>query len=90
MKTLDMADKYDPLSYQDEYDDPDSVPTIRVQVPVFTPQVVVGDDDPDGTRDTIPSPPPFPHEEQSVNVAAIAVVLATMAFWATVTYFIFR
>jgi len=72
MKTLDMADKYDPLSYQDE------APTVKVQQPYFFPQIIVGEDghsveivegillgDEDilntiDDRDTIPAPPPYP------------------------------
>jgi len=100
MKPLDMADKYDPLSYQDEYSEGnvDSTPTIRVQVPNFEPKVIVSEMDTQpafdiwGERDTTPCPPPYPHPhmKREVNWAAVAVIAATIAFWGTLTYFIFR
>ncbi len=97
MKTLDMADKYDPLSYQDEYTEgaPDSTPTIRVHIPKFAPQVFLEAENDDfdlhGERDTIPCPPPYPHpyERTGINVGAWAILLATIGFWAAVAYLIF-
>jgi len=83
MKPLDMADKYDPLSYQDEE------PTIRVQVPTFQYQVVVEADDPHGDRDTIPSPPPF-QEKRYPGIGLLIVLSTGLLFWGTVAYFIFR
>lgn len=88
MKTLDMADKYEPLSYQDEYSDPDSEPTVKIQVPVFDPQVVVGE------RDTIPCPPPsFEGERGEKSYPGIGLLLCLVSgglFWGTVLYYIFR
>lgn len=88
MKTLDMADKYPPAD--DDYND-DSVPTIRVQVPEFLPQVIVGnDEDPEGTRDTIPSPPPFPQDPTYPGVGLMIALGFGFSFWSLVAYFIFR
>ena len=86
MKTLDMADKYPPAeSFEDED------PTIKVQVPNFEPKVIV-ENDIWGERDTIPCPPPYPqpYVSKGVNGAAISVLVATIAFWASITYFLFR
>lgn len=100
MKPLDLADKYDPLSYSDEYTEGavDSTPTIRVQVPKFEPKVIVSEMDTQpafdiwGERDTIPCPPPYPqpYEKREVNWGAVAVILATFVFWAGLSYFVFR
>jgi hypothetical protein len=87
MKTLDMADKYPPA--EDDYDN-GSLPTIKVQVPVFIPQVIVGDEDPDGTRDTIPSPPPAHMETTYPGVGLLIVLGFGFSFWSLVAYFIFR
>jgi hypothetical protein len=96
---LDLADKYDPLSYSDEYMEGhvDSTPTIKVQMIPFLPKVIVSDegeeeDDTWGERDTIPCPPPYPqpHMKREVNWSVVWVLLFTIAFWGTVTYFIFR
>jgi len=91
MKTLDMADKYEPLSYEDE----DT--TVRVQVPTFHDQVIVSGENDDfdlhGARDTIPCPPPYPqpYEEKRYPGVGLLICLATgLAFWGTVAYFIFR
>lgn len=95
MKTLDMADKYEPLSYTDEYSDPDSEPTVKIQVPDFLPKVIVSDEgeevyDLDGGRDTIPCPPPI-HEEKTYPGIGLLICLSTgLLFWGTVAYFIFR
>lgn len=99
MKPLDLADKYDPLSYSDEYTEGsvDSTPTIRVQVPKFEPKVIVSEMDTQpafdlwGERDTIPCPPPYPQPYEPAAVGGRwAAVLFTLAFWATVAYFVFR
>lgn len=99
MKPLDMADKYDPLSYQDEY--ADSEPTIKVQVPSFLPKVTVSDEGEEeydlyGHRDTIPSPPSYPecvdgHTETRYPGVGLLIVLGFgLTFWSLVAYFIFR
>jgi hypothetical protein len=89
MKPLDMADRYDPLSYQDEYSD-DSEPTIKIQVPKFENQVVVDEH----TRDTIPSPPPSFEgelgEKRYPGVGLLLCLVTGAAFWGTVAYFVFR
>lgn len=84
MKTLDMADKYEPLSYVDEYADPDSEPTVKIQVPSFHPQVVVDE------RDTIPCPPPFEEKHQGPNWGALAALAFCLVFWGTVAYLVWR
>lgn len=79
---MDMADKYEPLSYTDEYADPDSEPTVKIQVPTFHPQVVVDEQE----RDTIPAPPPI-HEETRYPGAGLLLVLSTsFLFWAAVLW----
>lgn len=96
MKPLDMADKYEPLSYQDEsrssideYDDPDSEPTVKIQVPTFDNQVVVSE-----ARDTIPCPPPtFEFEgergEKSYPGIGFLICLVTgVAFWGFIGWLI--
>ncbi len=83
MKPLDMADKYDSL--YDPYSDPDSEPTVKIQVPTFHPQVVVDEQD----RDTIPCPPPF-EEKQYPGVGLLMTLGFGLIFWSTVAYFIFR
>lgn len=90
MKTLDMADKYDPLSYEDDE------PTVRVQVPNIPILATVGEEEDDfdlhGDRDTLPCPPPYPqpHMRQEVNWGAWASLLFLALFWGTIAYFIFR
>jgi hypothetical protein len=90
MKPLDMADKYAPLSYEDEV-------TVRTQVPTFHDQVIVSGENEDfdlhGERDTIPSPPPYPapYEERRYPGVGILLALGTgLLFWGTIAYFIFR
>ena len=97
MKTLDMADKYEPLSYTDEYTDPDSEPTVKIQVPDFLPKVIIeGEEvyDLDGGRDTIPCPPPsFEGERGEKSYPGIGLLLCLVSgglFWGTVLYYIFR
>jgi hypothetical protein len=83
MKPLDMADKYEPLSYEDDE------PTVKVQVPNFLPHVIIeGDED---TRATIPSPPPAHEEETTYPGVGLLITLGFgLIFWGTVAYFIFR
>lgn len=88
MKPLDMADRYDPLSYQDDE------PTIKVQVPDFLPKIIVSDEgeevyDLDGGRDTIPCPPPHT-ETRYPGVGLLMVLGFGLTFWSMVAYFIFR
>lgn len=90
MKPLDMADKYPPA---EDFDDEEI--TIKVQVPVFEPKVVV-DEDLYGTRDTIPSPPSYPQDVEGnpdaryPGVGLLMTLGFGLAFWSTVAYFIFR
>lgn len=88
MKPLDMADRYDPLSYQDEE------PTIKVQVPSFLPKIIVSDEgeevyDLDGGRDTIPCPPPH-METRYPGVGLLMTLGFGLIFWSTLAYIIFR
>jgi hypothetical protein len=94
MKPLDMADKYEPLSYTDEHDRP----TVKVQSCPVIPLVTVSDPGEDeyfdlhGTRDTIPCPPPYP-QPYEVRYPGVGILLALgtgLLFWGTVAYFIFR
>jgi len=80
---LDMADKYD--STYDPYTDPDSEPTVKIQVPTFHPQVVVDEQD----RDTIPCPPPF-EEKRYPGIGLSLALITGCLFWGTVIYFICR
>ena len=90
MKPLDMADKYPPA---EDFDDEEI--TIKVQVPVFEPKVVV-DEDLYGTRDTIPSPPSYPQDVEGnpdkryPGVGLLIPLVTGVAFWGTLTYFLFR
>jgi len=86
MKTLDLADKYEPLSYEDDE------PTVKVQVPEFLPKVIVSDEgeDDEDNRATIPSPPPI-HEETTYPGVGLLIALGFgLIFWGTIGYFIFR
>lgn len=84
MKTLDMADKYDPLSYQD-----DEEITLKMQAPNLQ-----GEEDFDlhGQRDTIPCPPPYPepYEQKDPRMGLLIILAVCVPFWATVAYFLFR
>ncbi len=102
MKPLDMADKYDPLSYQDDE------PTIKMQVPYFYPKVIVSDDGTgveviehmgspedvgDVSRDTIPCEPPYPHPYEEKRYPGVGLLITLgfgLIFWGTLGYFIFR
>lgn len=92
MKPLDMADRY--TSMDDE-------PTLKVQVPVFSPKVIISseadifeDDEP--TIPSMPSPlrshstEPIPQERRYPGVGLMAVVLAAATFWGTVGYLVFH
>ncbi len=87
MKPLDMADRYDPLSYQDEE------PTIRTQVPTFLPKINVSDEGEDEYdlygRDTIPCPPPHT-ETRYPGIGLLMVLGFGLTFWSLVAYFIWR
>lgn len=92
MKPLDMADKYDPLSYQDEE------PTVKVHMPNFLPKVIVDgqdcEEDMYGTRDTIPMPPSYPdshfQEKRYPGVGLLLCLGTGLAFWGTVAWLLFR
>ena len=95
MKTLDLADKYPP---SEDFEDDDDRPTIKVQVFEPFPQVIVGDEqsvDLYGERDTIPSPPSYPEcepERMETTYPGVGLIIALgfgVAFWATVSYFLF-
>ena len=98
MKPLDMADKYEPLSYQDEYADPDSEPTVKVHMPNFLPKVIVEDGvdfDDDPTLPSAPSPvllAQSKHQEEKTypGVGLLLCLVTGGLFWGTVLYFIFR
>ena len=82
MKTLDMADKYEPASYQDDE------PTVKVNMQAILPKMYVEEDEP-----TLPSArnPLFPKEEKRYPGIGLLICLGTGAiFWGTVLYFIFR
>ena len=83
MKTLDMADKYDPLSYQDDE------PTVKINMEAVLPKVIVDDDD---FEPTLPSArsPVFPQEKKDPRLGLILILAVCVPFWATVAYFIFR
>lgn len=83
MKPLDMADKYEPLSYSDDED------TVRMQVPIFREQVIVEDDEP-----TLPSMrnPLFPQQEEKryPGIGLLIVLASGFLFWGAVAYAIFH
>lgn len=95
MKPLDMADKYPPA---EDFDDEEI--TIKVQVPTFHDQVIVSGENADfdlhGERDTIPSPPSYPEDVEGnpdtryPGVGLLLCLVTGVAFWGTVTYFLFR
>jgi hypothetical protein len=93
-KPLDMADKYEPLSYQDadEYVDVDSEPTIKVQVPTFLPKVIVSEsDDPswdDEDTEVMPQPP-IHGETRYPGIGLALVVLGGGAFWGAIFWWLF-
>lgn len=81
-KPFDMADKYEPYSYQDDE------PTIRMQVPSFLPKVIV-DDDAGDDEPTLPSfRNPFHQEEKRYPGIGLMIVLFTGAlFWGALLWF---
>ncbi len=82
MKTLDMADKYDPLSYQDDE------PTVKINMEAVLPKVIIDDD----FEPTLPSArnPFFSQEKKDPRMGLILILAVCVPFWATVFYFIFR
>ena len=102
MKPLDLADKYEPLSYEDDE------PTIKVRTPYFYPRVIVGDDghsvevmehmgSPEDVgeieRDTIPCDPPYPQPYVETTYPGVGLLMALgfgLIFWSTLAYIIFR
>jgi hypothetical protein len=90
-KPLDMADKYEPLSYQDADEYVDSTPTIKVQVPTFLPKVIVEADDPSwDDEDTEVMPAPFKEEETRYPGIGLALVVVTgAAFWGAILWWLF-
>lgn len=86
MKPLDMADRYEPLSYQDE----DNEPTVKVNMEAILPKVVV--DDEEDFEPTLPSMrrPVFPEEKRYPGVGLLMTLGFGLIFWSTVAYFIFR
>ncbi len=80
MKTLDMADKYEPVSYQDDE------PTIKINMNPILPKVIVEDDEP-----TLPSMRnPFTEEKRYPGIGLLLCLGTGLAFWGTVVYLIFR
>lgn len=84
-KPLDLADKYD-STY-----DPDSEPTIKVQVPNFLPKVIVEADDPDwDDEDTEVMPvPPIHGETRYPGIGLALVILTGGAFWGALLWWFF-
>lgn len=86
-KPLDMADKYEPLSYEDDE------PTIRVQVPTFLPKVIVSsdaNDDPSwDDEDTEVMPAPFKEETRYPGIGLALVVVTGAAFWGALLWWLF-
>ena len=87
MKPLDLSDKYEPLSYTDEYADPDSEPTVKIHMSAVHPQVILTDDD----EPTLPSMrnPLFPEEKRYPGVGLIIVLLSGAFFWGAVLWYFF-
>ncbi len=82
MKTLDMADKYEPASYSDDE------PTVKVNMQAILPKVYLEDDEP-----TLPSMrnPLLPKEEKRYPGIGLLLAFGSGAiFWGTLLYFIFR
>jgi hypothetical protein len=83
MKTLDMADRYDPLSYQDEE------PTIKIDMNAVLPKINMDDEDDEPTLPSMRTP--VFHEEKRYPGVGLLLCLSTgLLFWGTVAYFIFR
>lgn len=79
MKTLDMADKYDPYSYQDED------PTVKVNMNAILPKVYVEDDDEPTLTDM------RPHQVQrGPNWGILGCIAFCLVFWGTVAYLVWR
>jgi hypothetical protein len=92
MKPLDLADKYEPLSYQDGDEYVDSEPTIKVQVPTFLPKVIVNEtDDPEwDDEDTEVMPMPPIHSDNRYPGIGLALVVVTgAAFWGALLWRLF-
>lgn len=83
MKTLDMADKYEPASYQDDE------PTVKVNMEAILPKVIVDDDD---FEPTLPSArnPLFVEEKRYPGIGLLLTFGTGFIFWGTVLYLIFR
>lgn len=86
MKPLDLADKYEPLSYQDDE------PTVKVNMEAILPKVVIEGDTDEWDDPTLPSArTPVFHQEKTYPGVGLALCLGTgLLFWGTVFYFIFR
>lgn len=89
-KPLDLADKYpygDPSDHDSLSDDEE--PTVKVQVPTFTPKVVIEEDD-DEDRDTIPDISPYQEKKRYPGVGLAIVVLTGFAFWGYILWSVFH
>lgn len=81
MKTLDMADKYDPLSYQDDE------PTVKVDMNAILPKVYVEED----CEPTLPSMRSPLHQEKTYPGVGLLIAFGTgFLFWGTVLFFACR
>lgn len=84
MKSLDLADRYEPVSYTDEDDEP----TVKVHVPDFFPKVIVEEDE--NHIDTIPAPPPHMEERTYPGVGLLIAVGTGLLFWGSIAYICFH
>jgi len=81
-KPLDLADKYEPLSYQDMDDEP----TVKMY-PVLPKVIIDGDGEDD--EPTIPDMRAPIQEEKTYPGIGLLIALGTgLLFWGTVIYFI--
>ena len=90
MKPLDMADTYDPLSYQDDYNDPDSEPTVKIQMSAVHPKFIV-DEDADEDEPTLPSMRnPFYREREKTypGIGLLIAITFSVAVWFLPAYYV--
>lgn len=83
MKPLDMADKYEPASYQDDE------PTVKIDMRAILPKLYLSEEE--DCEPTLPSQRNPLHQEKRYPGIGLLICLGTgLLFWGTVAYFLFR
>lgn len=82
MKTLDMADKYEPASYTD-----DDEPTVKIDMRAVLPKLYLSGDE-DDFEPTLPSArsPKFPEEKRYPGIGLLIVLGTGLLFWGTLAW----